>query len=290
MRPIAACVLVFVTALTCAAPLPTAVSAHQPPPPPVSDALHRPFDELLDLNVRDGLVYYAALKSERRRLDAYVASLDSAGIASALPGWTRERQAAFWLNAYNAFVLQTVVNHYPIRGNAAQYPPRSVRQIPGAFERLPHRAAGRVVTLDQIEKTIVPEFRDPRMYLALGRGAIGSGRLRSEAYIGSTLDAQLKLVAAEFATRPEYLRIDRAANTVTVTPIVGWHEADFIAAYSADAAPVFKERSPIERAILAFVEPNLLPNERDFLDKNAFKVNYHEFDWRLNDLSGGARN
>lgn len=254
------------------------------------DPLHRSFDELLDLNVRDGLVYYHAVKVGRSRLDAYIASLDSSTVAGALPKWSREQRAAFWLNAYNAFVLQTVINNYPIRGGAAAYPTSSIRQIPGAFERTRHRAAGRAVTLDQIEKAIIAEFRDPRMYLALGRGAVGSGRLRSEAYTGSKLEAQLKQVAAEFATKPEYIRIDRVGNAVTVTPIIGWHEPEFVAAYSAGAAPLFKTRSPIERAILAFVEPNLLPNERDLLEKNEFKVSYHEFDWRLNDLTGGARN
>ena len=42
---------------------------------------------------------------------------------------------AFWLNAYNALVLKTVVDHYPIPGASAGYPAKSIRQIPGAFER-----------------------------------------------------------------------------------------------------------------------------------------------------------
>jgi uncharacterized protein DUF547 len=264
-------------------------SPRQPPAPAAGDPLHRALDELLELNVRDGQVYYLALKQDRRKLDAYAASLAEPAVASAFASWSREQQAAFWINAYNAFVLQTVIDRYPIRGSAPQYPPNSIRQISGAFERLPHRAAGRTVTLDQIEKTIVSEFHDPRMYLALGRGAIGSGRLRSEAFTAENLETQLKQVAAEFPTRPECIRIDRTANAVTVTPIVGWHEADFIAAYASSAAPVFKERSPIERAVLAFLEPNLLPTEREFLDKNEFKVSYHEFDWRLNDLTGGPK-
>ena len=47
------------------------------------------------------------------------------------------------------------------------------------------------------------------------------------------------------------------------------------------------QRSPIERAIVAFVAPRLLPLEKEFLQKNEFKVTYHPFDWRLNDLTGG---
>ncbi len=50
---------------------------------------------------------------------------------------------AFWVNAYNAFVLQTVINHYPIRGTSSAYPASSIRQIPGAFDQTTHRAAGR---------------------------------------------------------------------------------------------------------------------------------------------------
>ena len=37
-------------------------------------------------------------------------------------------------------------------------------------------------TLDEIEKNVIAKFGDARLLLALGRGAIGSGRLRSEAY------------------------------------------------------------------------------------------------------------
>src|SRR3954447_7608427 len=97
-----------------------------------TDVLHRPFDQILDLNVRDGFVYYRALKSDRSRLDRYAASLNVP--AATYDGWSRDEKMAFWINAYNAFVLQTVVERYPIRGASPGYPPESIRQIPGAFE------------------------------------------------------------------------------------------------------------------------------------------------------------
>jgi hypothetical protein len=253
--------------------------------PAAADPLHRPLDQLLDVNVRDGFVYYRALRSMRGGLDRYVASLDVP--AAAYDRWPRERRMAFWLNAYNAFVLQTVVGHYPIRGRAADYPPGSIRQIPGAFERVKHRAAGRSLTLDDIEKTILPEFKDPRLYLALGRGAVGSGRLRSEAYTAARLAEQLDAVQKEFVGQHAMLRIDRGTASMSVTPIVSWRAGEFIAAYDPGTAGPFADRSPVERAILAFITPNLLPLEREFLEKNTFKVTYHPFDWRLNDLTGG---
>ena len=81
---------------------------------PQTEVLHRPLDQILDLNVRDGLVYYRALRSERGRLDRYIASLNVP--AATYDGWSTERRMAFWLNAYNAFVLQTVIEQLPDPG------------------------------------------------------------------------------------------------------------------------------------------------------------------------------
>ena len=252
---------------------------------PETEVLHRPFDQILDVNVRDGLVYYRALKSERGRLDRYVASLNVP--SATYESWSREAQIALWLNAYNAIVLQTVINHYPIKGKAGTYPASSIRQIPGAFDQAKHRVAGRSVTLDEIEKTILSSFKDPRLYLALGRGAVGSGRLRSEAYTADRLKEQLEAVHADFMSQQELLKIDRVAGTLSVTPILSWREADFVAAYEGKADDRFKQWSPVERAILGFIGPRLLSLEQEFVEKNEFKVVFHPFDWRLNDLTGG---
>ena len=170
-----ACLALLLVAL-CAGAVLRSQSAESVP------LFHRPYDQIIDLNVRDGMVYYRALRGERARLDRYVASLNVP--AATYQGWSRDEKVAFWLNGYNAIVLQTVINHYPIRGKSSQYPQNSIRQISGAFERAKYRLAGKSLTLDEIEKTVLPEFGDPRVYLALGRGAVGSGRLRSEAYTG----------------------------------------------------------------------------------------------------------
>jgi Protein of unknown function, DUF547 len=178
--------------------------AKQIAPSPAAGTMHRAFDEILDLNVRDGLVYYRALQSSRAQLDRYIASLDVP--SATYESWSKEAKMAFWLNTYNAIVLQTVINRYPIRGKSDLYPSSSIRQIPGAFDTLKHRAAGRSVTLDEIEKTLLPDFQDPRLHLALGRGAIGSGRLRSEAYTAQRLPAQLDDMQKEFASETIAMR------------------------------------------------------------------------------------
>jgi hypothetical protein len=252
-------------------------AAQENPPSPGT-----PFDRILDVYVRDGLVYYRALKAERASLDGYLASLADA----AVDGSPREQRLAFWLNAYNALVLKTVIDHYPIPRRSEEYPDRSIRQIPGAFERAPHRVARRLLTLDAIEQSMLAPFKDPRVHFAIGRGAIGGGRLRSEAFAPGLLETQLAEVATECVTRAQCVDVDPANDRVLISSIFSWRSQDFIAGYAGSAREAFAARSPIERAALAFVEPKLLSTEMEFLARNAFKVDFKPFDWSLNDLTG----
>jgi hypothetical protein len=245
-------------------------------------ARSKSFDQLLDLYVRNGDVYYRAIKSERAKLDSYVNLLATASVEKL----SREDQLAFWLNAYNALVLRTVIDHYPIQGRSSEYPAKSIRQIPGAFERLTHRVAGRTLTLDQIEQTVLPGFHDPRVYFALGRGAVGSGRLRSEAFTLARLEEQLADVAGECVGRAQCLSIDRENGKVSASAIFSWREKEFATAYADKAPAAFATRNPIERAVIAFVLPKLLATEKEYIAKNTFQLAYSTFDWTLNDLTG----
>jgi hypothetical protein len=58
--------------------------------------------------VRDGLVYYRALKSDRSASTGASARLP----APTLPGVRVRIEIAFWINAYNAIAMKTVIDHY----------------------------------------------------------------------------------------------------------------------------------------------------------------------------------
>ena len=262
------------------------VGAHaQPEPPSTVDPLHRPFDEILDIYVRDGLVYYFALKQERAKFDRYVQAIADVS-AETLKGWPRDRQLAYWINAYNAFVLRTVIDSYPIRGRAADYPSNSIRQISGAFERRTHRAGGRTLTLDAIERDVIGGFGEPRALLALGRGALDSPRLKSEAFTAERLESQLATMTSELVTRRELVYVDVAGDRVSVNALFSWREALFAKPLADRAPAVYAARSPIERAVMTLISPLLVPTEAEFVRKNTFRMVFHEFDWRLNDLTG----
>ena len=267
--------------LTITAGLPAA----QEPAATRVDSLHRPFDEILDLYVRDGLVYYHALKVERAKFDRYVLALGQVG-TDTIAKWASSRQLAYWINAYNAFVLQTVIDGYPIRGKAPDYPVNSIRQIPGAFERRTFRAGGRQLTLDAIERDIIGGFDDPRAMLALSRGALGGSRLKSEAYTADRLSQQLAFMTGELVTRRVLVQVDIDNNRLSVNPMFSWREALFTRTLADRAPAIYAARSPLERAVLALIDSLILPNEVEFLRRNEFNMVFHEFDWRLNDLTG----
>ena len=80
--------------------------------------------------------------------------------------------------------------------------------------------------------------------------------------------------------------LDAGGNAVKVSSVFSWRERDFTAAFADKADAKFASRSPMERAVLAFMAPRLLTTEREFLDRNQFELRYIPFDWSLNDLTG----
>ena len=143
------------------------------------------------------------------------------------------------------------------------------------------------MTLDQIENTVLAEFDDPRVYLALGRGAVGSGRLRSEAFSAKAVDKQLDETKAQFAVTPRWSKIDALAGKVSISPILSWRvgrihrgiRGRFVRPAEARADRARGDRIPAAA---------LLAAEEEFIRKNTFQLAYEPFDWRLNDLTGGG--
>ena len=105
----------------------------QDAPPSTLDPLHRPFDQLLDIYVRDGFVYYNALQDRARRARSLRGVARRCRRRRRKPKGTPDQQRAFWINAYNALVLRTIVDNFPIRGKS---PRVSARQHPADPRRL----------------------------------------------------------------------------------------------------------------------------------------------------------
>lgn len=247
------------------------------------DHQHPLLGEVLKRHVRDGLVDYTALQRERATLDRYVGQLATVE-RQVVDGWSRDNRLAFWINAYNALTLRTIVDHYPIRRGSlvgVAFPANSIWQIPGAFKEARHRVAGQRLSLDDIEHRIIrPSFTEPRIHVALVCAARSCPVLRAEPYVASRLDAQLTEQTQRFAAdRRHGLRVVPGGRGVEVSSIFKWFGEDF--------APLAAGNE--KRGVLAFLaahtdDPGLLARLRD----PATSLGYLDYDWTLNDTAVSA--
>src|SRR5712692_7747768 len=78
---------------------------------------HSVWDRVLKAYVNEiGEVDYAALKAHRADLDEYIRLLAESSPENRPPLFpNRAHELAYWINAYNAFVIRGVVDHYPTR-------------------------------------------------------------------------------------------------------------------------------------------------------------------------------
>src|SRR5215467_7959261 len=78
---------------------------------------HSIWDRVLKADVNEiGEVDYAALKAHRGDLDEYIRRLAESSPEDRPEMFpTRAHELAYWINAYNAFVIRGVVDHYPTR-------------------------------------------------------------------------------------------------------------------------------------------------------------------------------
>jgi hypothetical protein len=201
------------------------------------------YAKLLNEHVHVVVVDYTALKEHRDALSKVMADF-----AEATPdqerGWSRDARLAFWVNAYNLFTLRAIVDHYPIRSSLLTWQPRnSIRQIDGVWTRLTWQAAGRTLTLDDIEHKILrAEFKEPRIHFAINCASISCPVVAPEPYVAARLDQQLDEAARRYLASPEGLRIDR--DTLHVSSILRWYGEDFVERF-APMAPEGRRQTEV---------------------------------------------
>ncbi|MEP6915135.1 MAG: DUF547 domain-containing protein [Acidobacteriota bacterium] len=237
------------------------------------------YAEALSKYVQPPRVRYQALKADRGSLDRAVAAFDDASTRQE-SAWTKDRRMAFWINAYNAFTLRAIIDHYPIRSAWFTLQPRdSIRQIDGVWTTLTWQAAGRQVTLDGIEHKILRAgFKDARVHFALNCASRSCPPLAAQPYRAETLGPQLDSAARAYLASEEGLVVD--GNTFRVSSIFKWYGEDFIAAY----APLVTGSADIhERAVLGAIATFGPPDAARRARLGTPRVVFLEYNWSLND-------
>ena len=245
------------TRTTSVTPAPAAASA------PAFD--HAPFDEILRAHVHAGRVDYRSLKAEAEdELQRYLrllAAVDPEQFAE------RDDQLAFWLNAYNAFVIAGVVERYPAI--------ESVMDVPDFFKQKRWTAGGRRHSLDEIENEIIrPTFKDPRIHFILVCAAQSCPPLQAKAMKGETLQADLEQITRAVINDTAYVRPDAEAKALHLTRIMSWYKQDFV---------------DKDGSLEAFLVRYLEAPARRRVEGGSLKIQFMKYDWALNDAGSSAR-
>jgi len=220
------------------------------------------------------MVDYAGLKASRASLDEYVDSLARVSPGSAPERFvTRSHELAYWINAYNAFVVRGVIDAYPVASV------KDIARRNGFFRRRKFTAGGQDLTLNDIENEIIrPLYEEPRIHFALNCGAVSCPPLSSRAYSGDDLDRQLQGTLERFALSPKYVRLS-ADGHLQVSKTLEWYGQDFVDWFPRDRVPL-PARPTIADYLLPYLPEEAAAYVREHPD---VPIAYDSYDWELND-------
>ena len=256
---------------TTAAVLSLALASH---PLDAQAVDHSAWDRLLRAHVTSGFVDYDAFKADPA-FAGYLKLLAATNPAT-LP---RNEQLAFWINAYNAYTIQliNVKNERESIRNVNKS--LGLLRLKGPWSEPFAVVGGRTYTLDDIEqRTIRPTFREPRIHFALVCAAVGCPPLRSEAYTGARLEAQLDEQARSFLTRtPSKNRVDVANRTV-------YHSQVFT--FSNYLDDFGGSKAAMGRFIARYYPAGA---EKALLESGDFTAVKTDYDWSLNSQVNGRK-
>lgn len=249
---------------------------------------HTNWDSLLQEHVFGGLVNYQSFLGDEVRFDKYLSGLDSVSRRE-VDGWDRNEQLAFWINAYNAFTVRVILENYPIETwtlKGLVVPRNSIIQIPGVWKKLSWKVAGQLLTLDQIEHSIIrPNFDEPRIHFSIVCASVGCPDLRSEAFTSSKIESQLQEQAVGYLHNANKgVRFDFEKNRICVSQIFKWFTEDFvIESVESDGLPY---QSGDANIILNFIKAYFTDQKyQALLQFKDLDFEFLSYDWSLNEFS-----
>lgn len=238
-----------------------------------------PFQRVLETYIdAAGKVNYAALKRNRGDLDRMILEIESASPENA-PQLFPDSNArlAYWINAYNAWVLREVVDHYPIESIT------KIGAIPySAFFVNRVTLGGKKMTLRSLENDIIrARFHDPRIHFAINCASLSCPPLAPHVYRADSLDRQLDEAARAFINDNRNVTLDEGGRKIVLSKIFDWYAADFKNYLAA--------RGQKDATVLDYLKLYLPPERRRILDKlSGAKVSFYDYDWGLNEQARGS--
>jgi hypothetical protein len=230
----------------------------------INPVQHGEWDALVKKHVaQDGMVDYAGFVKDKKALQHY---LDYLSTHQPTAKWSKSEKLAYWINAYNAFTVKLIVDHYPVK--SIKDIKKGIPFINSVWD-IPFIPMGKEkVDLNYIEHSILrKEFKDPRIHAAINCASFSCPLLRNEAYTAHQIDEQLEDAMRKFVNDSQRNQVDK--SSVKISKIFSWFSGDF-------------------RLNGASVIDYLNKYAKKSIDSNA-KMDYLDYDWDLNGIENKKR-
>ncbi|MCB0292039.1 MAG: DUF547 domain-containing protein [Calditrichaeota bacterium] len=173
--------------------------------------------------------------------------------------WGRRSRSSLWINAYNVFTIELILQHYPLQ--SIKDIAGSVPMINSPWDLKFFSIGGLPFDLNTIEHEILRrEFAEPRIHFAINCASRSCPKLRIEAYAAEHLKAQLEDQTRFFVNRSGKNQI--TGEKISLSPIFQWFQSDFTR--NGSLIDFLNQYSEIA------------------IDPDA-KVEYLDYDWGLNE-------
>ncbi len=232
---------------------------------------YEPYDKILQTYIHGNKVDYNDLLKEKDKLFAFTDQMGKTSPRSNPEKFkSRNEQLAYWINAYNAFILKVIVENYPVE---------SIKDINFiGFTIWLHKniIGGENISFKSLEDDVIRSgFEDPRIHFAINCASFSCPPIKNKAYMPETLDQQMEASARDFINDKNNVLIDTAEKILYLSAIFDWYDDDF---YDY----LVKNKNIEEPHLLDFIK--LYYNDEVKDEWYTYDIVFLEYNWDLNDL------
>lgn len=229
------------------------------------------FDRLLNKYVKQEGVDYAGLVLEKPALTAFTNTMSKISPDSKPDLFPSENEKlAYWINAYNAFILKEIVDNYPVESI------KDINLIGVTVWLNTNIIGGEKISFKSLEDDYIRErFSDPRIHFAINCASISCPPIKNHVYSADHLNDQLDQSTADFINNTANFSVDNEAKEIHLSAIFDWYASDFLS--------WLETRKKIkEPHILDFIKLYYQKTITD--DMYAYKIVVNDYNWNLNDI------
>ncbi len=189
----------------------------------------------------------------------------------------RNDELAYWLYAYNAYVIYSVLAHWPIESvTDVQAPLEAIKGL-GFFHQQRFSFGGDFMSLLQVQnREIRGKHQDPRVHFYLNCASESCPVARPTLSTGDEFEQLLTQAAIDFINDTRNVVIDHDDKTVLLSMIFKWYEDDFVNRVRLDG-------DLVSNGLMAYIARYASEGlANDMARAGQYTIQFRDYDWDIN--------